>query len=270
MQPQVSISTSFSYNIPIEAQLALIAEAGFRTISLGTNLEHFDYLNPVKRQRFKAALLQYGMNVDTIHAPHWLNKSGAVDEVIGVAEAAADIGAGCVVAHGGPFDLDADGFDARLHGLINICNDLLPVAQINGIVFALENVMPGPATDLVRKALPELDPTIFGLCYDSSHDQIDGPRPFDLIDEFNGRIFAVHLSDRIKPFIDHAIPSEGFIDWNTMCARLRAAHYSNPVLMEVMMQNSQFHDPKVFLKEAYNSSVETWWLLRTQDSALRT
>ena len=56
------------------------------------------------------------------------------------------------------------------------------------------DVMPGPATDLVRRALQNLDPSVFGLCYDSSHDQIDGPRPFDLIGEFDGRIFTVHLS----------------------------------------------------------------------------
>ena len=64
------------------------------------------------------------------------------------------------------------------------------------IRLCLINVMPGPATDLATRTLRELNPTFFGLCYDSSHDQIDGPRPFDLIDDFRNRIFAVHLSDR--------------------------------------------------------------------------
>lgn len=35
---------------------------------------------------------------------------------------------------------------------------------------------------------------IFGLCYDSAQDEIDGPRSFDLIDDFSGRTLAVQLS----------------------------------------------------------------------------
>lgn len=261
MQPQVSVSTSFSYDIPIEEQLVLIADAGFRTISIGANLEHFDYSDPAKRRELKVALQQYGLKVDTIHAPLWLNKAPALSEAIATAEATADLGAGCVVAHGGPFECDREGFDERLPGLIGTCNTLLSVAKSNGIIFALENVMPGHATDLVRKALPELDTATFGLCYDSSHDQIDGPRPFDLIDEFKDRIFAVHLSDRIKPFVDHVIPGEGFIDWSEMCGRLQKARYSSSITMEVMMQHSRFQEPKVFLQEAYNAAVETWRLV---------
>jgi hypothetical protein len=43
------------------------------------------------------------------------------------------------------------------------------------VTFALENVMLGPATTLVQTVLPHLPPASFGFCYDSAHDQIDGP-----------------------------------------------------------------------------------------------
>ena len=129
-------------------------------------------------------------------------------------------------------------------------------------MFALENVMPGPATDMARRALRELDPAIFGLCYDSSHDQIDGPRPFDLIDEFRGRILAVHLSDRIKAHVDHVIPGEGFIAWQTMCAKLRSARYTGPILLEVMMTHSRFGEPSQFLHEAHQAALEAWELIQ--------
>ena len=47
----------------------------------------------------------------------------------------------------------------------------------HGVVLALEVVMPGPATDLVPLALEDRDPSRFGFCYDSAHDQIGVPRP---------------------------------------------------------------------------------------------
>jgi sugar phosphate isomerase/epimerase len=265
MQPQVSISTSFSYDIGVEQQLELVAEAGFSTISLGASQEHFGYLDPKERSQLKAALGQHGLVVDTVHATHRLDGLDAISKATATAEAAADFGAGCVVAHCGPFDCVTDGFDDRLGRLIDTCLAQAPVAESCGIVFALENVMPGPATDLVRKTLPELDAARFGLCYDSSHDQIDGPRPFDLLDEFRGRVFAVHLSDRVKPFVDHVVPGEGFIPWSQMCAKLQSACYAGPATMEVMMQHSRFREPKVFLREAYNASIRTWQLIHASN-----
>jgi sugar phosphate isomerase/epimerase len=57
---------------------------------------------------------------------------------------------------------------------------LAPVAREHGVRVALENVMPGPATEIATRALADLDPEVFGFCYDSSQDQIDGPRSFAL------------------------------------------------------------------------------------------
>jgi sugar phosphate isomerase/epimerase len=179
--------------------------------------------------------------------------------------AAAELGAPCIVAHAGPFNCQADEIDERLALVLATCKALVPVARGTGVVFALENVMPGPATDLVRLALQDLDHSVFGLCYDSSHDQIDGPRPFDLIDEFRGRIFTVHLSDRIEAHVDHVIPGEGFIDWPSMCYKLRLACYAGPVLMEVMITHSRFQDPSRFLREARTTAQKTWEMIHSGD-----
>jgi sugar phosphate isomerase/epimerase len=261
MKPQTSISTSFNYSIPIEKQLTHIAEAGFTSVSIGSNKDHFDTHHQAKRQELKSALQHNGLTVHSLHAPVRLDHPEALVEIAATIYAASDLEASCVVAHGGPFACGIEGFDEKLNNIITTCQSLAPIAVSSGITLALENVMPGPATDLVRKALAYLDDNVFGLCYDSSHDQIDGPRKFDLIDEFKNRIFAVHLSDRIKSFIDHVIPGEGFIDWHKMCKRLRAAQFSNAILMEVIMENSSFKEPKVFLQKTYEASVQTWQLL---------
>ena len=161
MQPQVSISTSFSYDILIGDQITLTAEVGFSHISLGVSPDHSGYLDPIRRQQLKDSLRQHGMKIDTLHAQS-LDKPDAISEATATVEAAVDLGVKCIVAHGSLFDCDSEGFNKRLHKLLNTCYTLIPVAQYNGVVFALENVMPGPATDLVRKALPELDGSRIG------------------------------------------------------------------------------------------------------------
>ena len=256
-RPQVSIATSFQYDIPIDEQIGLVAEAGFSHISLGVRPEHSGYLDRNRRAQLKSQLRAHSLKVDTIHARR-LDDLDAISQASASANAATDLDAKCVVVHAGPFSCKDEGLEQHIRDLIATCGALAQVSRQNGVIFALENVMPGPATDLVRRALRELDPHIFGLCYDSAHDQIGGPRPFDLITEYHDRIFAVHLSDRIKPLIDHVIPGEGFIDWSVMCATLHGTGYNNPVLMEVMMTHSKFKNVKNFLKKAYEAGVSTW------------
>jgi sugar phosphate isomerase/epimerase len=219
VKAQTSVASSFQYDIPIETQICLVAEAGFSHVSLGVRPEHSGYLELKRRIELKARLADVGLAMDSIHA-RALHVPEAVEQASATARAAAEFHAPCVVAHIGPFNCNPDGIEERLAFVFSTCKALVPVAKETGVVFALENVMPGPATDLVRRALQDLDPSVFGLCYDSSHDQIEGPRPFDLIDEFRDRIFTVHLSDRIKAHVDHVIPGEGFIAWSDMCHRL--------------------------------------------------
>jgi sugar phosphate isomerase/epimerase len=259
--PQTSIATSFNYDIPIEKQLRLIAEAGFSHFSLGALPEHSGYMEAARRRELKARMVDLGLAIDTIHACA-LHYPEPVEQISATLRAAAELATSLVVAHAGPFHCAAEGLDERLAAVVSACKEVMPVAEATGVRLALENVMPGPATDLVRRALHDLDPAVFGLCYDSSHDQIDGPRPFDLIDEFRERIFAVHLSDRIRAHVDHVIPGEGFIAWPEMCERLRMAHYSGPILMEVMMTHSRFQRPAEFLREAQAAARTTWDAIR--------
>jgi sugar phosphate isomerase/epimerase len=259
--PQTSVATSFNYDIPIEKQVLLVAESGFSHLSLGALPEHSGYLEAPRRRELKGRLADLGLAMDTIHARP-LHHPGALGDTAATLSAAAELGASFVVAHAGPFNCGVDGLEERLTLILAVCNGLVPAVKATGVRFALENVMPGPATDLVRRALFDLDPAAFGLCYDSSHDQIDGPRPFDLIEEFTNRISTVHLSDRIKAHVDHVIPGEGFIPWADMCQKLAVANYTGPILMEVLMTHSRFQAPDHFLREARSAARKTWEAVR--------
>lgn len=47
---EISISTCFDYDVPIESQLPLVAEAGFTHVSLGAREPHSKYLSQDGRE----------------------------------------------------------------------------------------------------------------------------------------------------------------------------------------------------------------------------
>jgi sugar phosphate isomerase/epimerase len=249
MKRKISISTSFDYSLSISSQIPLIADAGFTHVSLGENAEHSGYLDRAGRRRFKTLLSSYGLLLDTIHGPRV--DQIASSSLLGAIDAAAELGATVVVAHGGPFDFPVDESPSRMAALRHGCAAVAPALAETGVVLALENVMPGPATDIVRSVLPDLDPEFFGFCYDSAHDQIGGPRPFDLLSELSDRTKAVHLSDRIREFVDHVPPGDGFIDWAEICPLLRATSFHGPLLFEVMVLHAPEKDAARLLRRTF-------------------
>ncbi len=247
---QISISTCFDYSIPLHEQLTLIKNAGFTHVSLGRRYEHSGILDASSAKLLQQSLQTHGLRVDSIHGVV-LDQPGALDLIRCVAEASVLLSAPVIVLHCSAFDFKPEQYEQRYRALIAMLPALEAIAKDAGIRFALENVMPGVATDLVTNVLVEANPEYIGFCYDSSHDQVDGPRPFTLLEQWKHRLLAVHLSDRIMEFVDHVLPGEGFIDFDEICSLIRQSGYKAPLLMEVMITHSRFKEPAVFLREAY-------------------
>lgn len=260
-RPRVSISTAFDYAVPIETQIPLVAEAGFSHLSLGGDTDHSGYLSEAGRGRLKALLSQGGLSVDTIHGPR-ADLTDSVERLTAVARAAAGLEVPVVVTHPGPFEFDEPQMPGHLDEVLRVCQELAPVAAETGVVFAFENMLPGPADVLLQRLLAHLDPRYFGFCYDSSHDQIDGPRPFDLLDALRERVVTVHLSDRVREFVDHVPPGDGFIDWPALVATLRPTPFTGPLLFEVMVTHSSEKAARPFLHRAYERACYVDSLLR--------
>jgi len=247
---QISISTCFDYSLPIEKQIPLIAGAGFTHISLGNNRSHCNFLLKEERYRLIELVNEYSLSIDTLHGPD-ADKPDVIVELAQIAEAAIELNAPVIVLHGGPFEFDENELNKRFLELRKVCREIEIISKGTGVTFALENVLPGSATELVRRTLLELNSANIGFCYDSSHDQIGGPNPFDLLVELKDRLVAVHLSDRIKEFVDHVIPGEGFIEWEKLCPVLKASNTTFPLLFEVMTKHSSEKEPVKFLRSAF-------------------
>ncbi|MBN2075920.1 MAG: sugar phosphate isomerase/epimerase [Dehalococcoidales bacterium] len=249
-KPRLSISTCFNYAVPVEEQLPLIAEAGFTHVSFGQDEKHSGILDMQKRRILKELLRKNSLEIDTIHGPQ-LNNPASIAKLREIISAATDLSAPVIVVHPVPFELDEADFDKILAVVLQTIEEIQPILLATGIKIAIENVMPGPATELIVRALKQADSGCFGFCYDSSHEQIDGPRPNDLLKLFKDRIIAVHLSDRIKEFADHVPPGDGFIDWPNVAALLKKSPFKGPLLFEVMVEHTSVKETQSFLRLAY-------------------
>ena len=252
-RPKTSIATSFAYDCPLEDLLPVIAEAGFTHVSLGAQEPHSSYLEDSKRSGLRNLLLDCNLQMDTIHGKS-LYLTHAESTLAATVESAAFLEVPTVVVHAGPFVLEPREIHGHLQSILATCEALTSILRDNGVKLALENVHPGPATDLVRRALDNLPGDIFGFCYDSSHDQMGGPKPFNLLEDMSDRLLALHLSDRVREYVDHVIPGDGFIDWESLCGLIRNTNYGGPVTLEVLTEHSRVKERKEFVRLAFEQA----------------
>ena len=248
----------------MKQQLELISQAGFTHVSLSVRPEHSLYLKTQVRTLLKDDLKEKELSIDIVHG-HTFKDDSSTDEAISTIHAAADLGVGRVVNHPGAFNFPSEELPDRFQLALRISKQIELIIRDYDIQVAYENVMPGPATELTCLLLAELDPVLFGFCYDSSHEQIGGPRPFQLLEDLQDRLIAVHLSDKCEDYVDHQIPGEGFIDYETIIHILRPVSFPHPILMEVIIRHSKFKDPHEFLNNASTATEGIW--LATNDSA---
>lgn len=249
----VSVSTCFSYNIPISQQLTMLKNNGFEYLSLSGNYNHSGLLD--NTTNLINTIIESGLKVDTIHGCS-ASASKAFDILRRCSEVANKVGAGIVVVHPCEFFIREEEIDQNLMKLMQICERLIPIAEMYNVKFALENLHPNAATDVLKRALPMLSGQYFGMCYDITHAQIDGPRDCSLIEEFGDRIIAVHISDRIREFVDHVVPGEGFIDFNYLLKVLANIGYDKPLLLEVLPDFTSYKEPNQLLMAVMKAGLE--------------
>lgn len=253
----ISISTCFNYDICFKNQLELIQKAGFSHFSIGSNYNHSGILQSENCSEIKTMAEDNHLLIDTIHG-YALDKADTIEINKKLAQAAAVLNVPVIVLHCSAFAINPNTIDERKRDIISKLPMLEELAKTYNIAFAFENVLPGAATELTEFAVNNSDPEHFGFCYDSSHDQIDGPRSFDLLKRNINRLKAVHISDRIREFVDHVTPGEGFIDFDDIARIIHSANPSFPLLMEVMTEHSEYKQAEKFLSVTYKEAEKLY------------
>jgi 4-hydroxythreonine-4-phosphate dehydrogenase len=263
MVEAISISTCFNYSIPILEQIELVSEAGFSHLSLGMDYEHSGIFDGQRLAALKLKLAECNISIDTIHNGVNLDCQEWDEILLRTIEAAKILDVKVIVLHCSKFIFEVGEYEARHVAISKKIKKIEYLCRVNGVRAALENVTPGISTMLMTEILKISNPEYIGFCYDSSHDQLNGPRPMELLDKWKDRLLAIHISDRAGIIETHLLPGEGYIDFAEMTEILRTIPFSIPLLLEVDMKYSKYADVHWFLQQAYDAANELESSIRT-------
>ena len=260
MQP--AICAAIDYAIPFAQIVPLIREAGFEVMSLGARPEHSEYHTPEGRGRIRQLAHDYGLGIDSVHAPFpegdrlcSLEEAERLESVrqcrIAI-DAAHDLEASIVVIHlntGAGAALPTGTVEQTLRSIEALATSALS----RGTRLAVENSWGEPYAMVLERVLTEFGGDPIGFCYDSGHENVNRAGFRDL-ERYGDRLLTLHLHDNCGDDT-HVLPYEGDMDWSGLMDRLRGFGYSGHLLLEVCTGNSAFHDPAPFLSEAWKRAA---------------
>jgi sugar phosphate isomerase/epimerase len=260
----VSIGTTFNYSIPLKDQLPMIRRAGFTHISIGAgDMEHSNYMHIFGQKNIREMAQNEGLGICSIHAPFLGENtdisscdvriaSEALDMLKKCIDAAVSLNSRIIAFH--PCSMKIDKPEERKALLIDQIHRLIKYIGKEDVKLAVENLPSTTANDILFYVLNSIYDPRFGLCYDSSHDNLTGPR-LEILKKYGARLIATHISDNRGVKDDHMLPFEGTFCWKDFCAVFGEIDYKGVFLLEVEMRESAFKIPDEFLAEAFARAV---------------
>jgi len=255
----ISIGTTFNYGISLREQLPLIRTAGFTHVSIGAGMDHSDYLENDGKKNIRTMVDGHGLAVCSLHAPFgkWIDISSpdkaVSDRTVEIYRRCIDtamyLSARVVIFHPTAY-LRSEQIDERKDAVVRNVGKLLDHAGKENLRLAVENDSHEPSNDVLRHSLDEITDPAYGLCYDSSHDNLVR-QPLVLLGNYGHRLLTTHISDNRGEKDDHNLPFEGTYDWKGFCKVFPRDTFSGIFLLEVEMRESVFELPGEFLSEAF-------------------
>jgi len=258
---ELGISTSFCYDIPIEQNLRSIAKAGFEFVSIGGRIRHSGYNKPDSRHKVKLAAQNYGLRIDSVHAPfdptcdltqlEDVLLNGAIIEAKRAIEAAADLGAKYLILHLNSFR--PRNVSERLKRIKSSLSAVLKHAEQHNVIIALENIDPDSEV-LFKFAMDLFDSKYLQFCYDNGHEALYSDTPA-LMQKYADRLAVIHLHDNDRKSDLHLIPSEGSINLPALAGQLNKLSKIPDITLECEMENTVYQEPDGFLTAAHRQGM---------------
>ena len=253
---ELCLSTSPSFEMGVTDQISLFGQIGFDAFFTGDTGDLVSYREHAEK---------CGLVYQSVHAQNnmtqflWENSDGSREMTKGwleCVERCANAGVPIMTLH--PFRfVDKLGIPKR-HGVEN----LLPVVELaakRGVKIAIENCEGEDYLATLLDAFADCDHV--GFCWDTGH-ELCFNRGLDMMSRFGHRLIATHLNDnlgvrdpegKLTPKDDlHYLPFDGVADWESVAARLRAAHYRDYLSAE-LKKSDRYAELSVeaFVAEAY-------------------
>ncbi len=248
---EYAISTWMLEAFDLRTALSMIARKGFQTVELWGNATHLDprVRPPIAEVRFW--MKQYGLTAHSVHAPfrHHLFPHPAdaaefrayrMEMMRQTIEACAELGAPILVVH--PLDRrEYNHAPSEVGEVADFLHALCQYAGPLGVTIAVENLI---GSSDAKGNDDELECTLENLvrlfsntgvkyCLDIGHAILNACDPRREVDAAGSSLvtFHVHNTDGVRD--NHALPSEGIIDWPALRQYIRSAGYQGPFVMEV-------------------------------------
>ena len=211
---KIGIFNWYGYVEPFEKRVEQIKKAGYDHLMLWWEDE--SYPKHIDRRDFIKIVKSYDLNLDNIHLPSegintlWsdgMDRIKKVDEIRKWMDECKESGAETVVLH-------------PTNGIGITLNNSMGYKSFEKIVYEAEDIKLKVAIENTRMLnylefiFEEFKSDFAGLCYDSSHDFINGQSCGDILEKWKHRLFCVHLSDCDGIDDWHWIPGKGIVDWN--------------------------------------------------------
>jgi len=226
--------TWFGYILPIEDKLKMISDVGFETICTWWG-DDFDETDGDYRDHAELAS-KYGLYLEHSHIPYYgcdklwtdtLDGEEILKMHINSVKTAGVCSVPTLVMHphervmpqGTKYELFCD----NLQRILEQCDK-------SGVNIALENLSDD---GLIRKVQDMVrDVPFAGLCFDSGHNNVATDGNFSLLDDYDNKVFALHIHDNNGLKDEHVMPFEGNVDWTGFMQSIDNTNFSGSLMLE--------------------------------------
>lgn len=243
----------FGFVMPLQERLTLIKDSGFDATCLWWEDEVYPKTVPV--DVMPAMVRDAGLFIDNIHCPYmgadrfWSERKSARQEEIDTyyshIEACAKHEIPHMIMHVNDENPVIESTELGLDSMIH----LVRRAEEYGVKLAIENTL---NNDIIGMLLSEIPSENLGLCYDSSHDWIQGQSRGTFLEEWKDKLLCTHLSDNNGKEDKHWIPGNGEVNWEKIMPSIVNSQIGS-ITMELLSSKVKIEDPREYLKTAYDS-----------------
>ena len=250
----------FGYRIPIQERVLLIKETGFDTVLHWWD-DSFAEIEGLTKEAQAEQIRKAGLDIENAHllpdkVNHiWydtLDGQATFESYLSDLNGLAKHNIQVAVLH------PSSGVDAPPVSDIGLhrIRALAERAEQLGVRIALENMR---NTHILAHLLDSISSPALGFCYDSGHDFIWSPAPYELLKKYKDRLFAIHLHDNMGKSDDHLPPGSGLVNWDIVRFEIEDSVYSGAYTLESdSAVVPATRTPKEHLKLHYDNAVRTF------------
>ena len=225
----------FGYRLPVPERIELIRETGYETVLHWWD-DSFLEIEGFSREEQANLIRKAGLEIENAHLSFeginelWLDTADGqalLERYLSDIDSLASCEIPVAVLHPSRGN---DPPPASTLGMLRI-RALVERAEKRGVRLALENVRAANNQTLFH-ILDALDSPMLGLCYDCGHDRVWSGAPYEILNRYGDRLFAVHLHDNMGVHDDHDVPGNGVVDWNAVRKGIGNSAYEGSYTLE--------------------------------------